>query len=93
MSQPHAALASIPNVHVRRWVEECVALCQPEKLYVCNGSKQEKDALLEEGCKTGVFVKLNQQKRPGCYFHRSNPNDVARVEHLTFICGPTEDIA
>jgi phosphoenolpyruvate carboxykinase (GTP) len=49
--------------------------------------------LLDEGCKTGVFIKLNQQKLPGCYFHRSNPNDVARVEHLTFICGPTEDIA
>ncbi len=93
MSQHQAALASIPNVHVRRWVEECVALCQPDRICVINGSKQEKQALLDEGCKTGVFVKLNQQKLPGCYYHRSNPNDVARVEHLTFICGPTDDIA
>jgi phosphoenolpyruvate carboxykinase (GTP) len=86
-------LATIPNAAVRAWVKECVELCQPEKLYICNGSKQEKDALLEDGCKNGTFVKLNQKKLPGCYFHRSNPNDVARVEHLTFICGPTDDIA
>ncbi len=87
------ALDSIPNKHVRRWVEEQVELCQPEKLVIIDGSKQEKEALLAEGCKTGVFVQLNQKKLPGCYYHRSNPNDVARVEHLTFICGPTEDIA
>jgi phosphoenolpyruvate carboxykinase (GTP) len=93
MSQHQAALASIPNAHVRRWVEECVALCQPDKLYVCDGSKQEKQTLLDEGCQAGTFIKLNQQKLPGCYYHRSNSNDVARVEHLTFICGPTEDIA
>ena len=93
MSQQHAALASIPNAHVRRWVEECIELCQPDNLYICNGSKQEKQSLLEEGCKAGIFIKLNEKKLPGCYFHRSNPNDVARVEHLTFICGPSDDIA
>ena len=92
MSQ-NQALASITNVHARRWVEECVTLCQPDNVYVCDGSKQEKQSLLEQGCKTGTFVQLNQKKLPGCYYHRSNSNDVARVEHLTFICGPTEDIA
>ena len=93
MSQHQAALASIPNDTVRRWVQQCIELCQPDKLYICNGSKQEKQAFFDEGCKTGVFTKLNEKKWPGCYYHRSNPNDVARVEHLTFICGPSDDIA
>ena len=93
MSQHQAALASIPNTNVRRWVEQCIELCQPDHLYVCNGSKTEKQTFFDEGCKAGVFLKLNEKKWPGCYYHRSNPNDVARVEHLTFICGPSQDIA
>ena len=93
MSQHQGALSSIPNAEVRRWVEKCVELCQPDKIYVCNGSKEERAGFYKEGCATGTFVELNQKKLPGCYFHRSNQNDVARVEHLTFICGPTEDIA
>ncbi len=93
MSQHQAALASIPNTNVRRWVEQCIELCQPDHLYVCNGSKTEKQTFLDEGCKAGVFLKLNEKKWPGCYYHRSNANDVARVEHLTFICGPDEDVA
>ena len=93
MSQHQAALASVPNAHVRQWIEECVAMCQPDKIYVCNGSKEEKEALFAQGVKDGVFVKLNEKKLPGCYFHRSKSNDVARVEHLTFICGATEDVA
>ena len=93
MSQHQAALASIPNAHVRKWVEECVVMCQPDKVYVCNGSKQEKEALFAQGCQDGTFVKLNEKKLPGCYYHRSNSNDVARVEHLTYICGASADIA
>ncbi len=93
MSEHQAALASIPNEHVRRWVEECIKMCQPDKVYVCDGTKEERARFFKEGCETGVFIELNQKKLPGCYYHRSNPNDVARVEHLTFICGPTEDLA
>src|SRR4051794_23724800 len=78
--------AKCPNPYVSRWVEECVALCRPERLVFCDGSKAERDRLLEQGCNEGIFVKLNQQKWPGCYYHRSNTNDVARSEHLTFIC-------
>ena len=48
---------------------------------------------MDEGVRTGVFVKLNQEKLPGCYLHRSHPNDVARVEQCTFICTRSEDMA
>src|SRR5881628_3611342 len=48
---------------------------------------------MEQGVKDGTFVKLNQDKLPGCFLHRSNPNDVARSEHLTFICTPSQDMA
>ena len=81
----------VHNAHVRRWIDECVALCQPDKVYYCNGSQAEREALYEQGVKEGVFTKLNQQKWPGCYFHRSAPNDVARTEHLTFICSERAD--
>lgn len=77
------------NKHILKFVEDYAALCKPDRIYWCNGSPEEKQALLQEAVETGVLIKLNQQKRPGCYLHRSNPNDVARVEKLTFIC--TED--
>jgi phosphoenolpyruvate carboxykinase (GTP) len=56
----------------------------------CDGSMEERQRMFKEGCKQGVFIELNQKKLPGCYFHRSNSNDVARTEHLTFICTPSE---
>ena len=93
MSQFDTVLGTIPNVHVRAWVQECIDQCQPDKVQICDGSKAEKQTLLAQGCKDGIFVQLNQTKLPGCYFHRSNQNDVARVEHLTFICGSNSDIA
>jgi phosphoenolpyruvate carboxykinase (GTP) len=83
----------IKNRHVRRWVDEMIQMCQPDKVYICNGSHLEQQALFERGEREGTFVKLNQEKLPGCYLHRSNPNDVARSEHLTFICTPGEDMA
>src|SRR4030095_2729820 len=83
----------IKNRYVRKWVDEMIALCQPDKVYICNGSHQEQDALFERGVREGTFIKLNQEKLPGCYLHRSNPNDVARSEHLTFICTPSQDTA
>lgn len=77
------------NQHVIRWVEETAKLCQPEKIYWCNGSEEEKAALTQEAVARGILIELNQKKLPGCYLHRSNPNDVARVEQCTFICTPT----
>jgi phosphoenolpyruvate carboxykinase (GTP) len=81
------------NPHVRRWVEEMAALCQPDALYWCDGSDAERKALCEQGVEDGTFIRLSQEKLPGCYLHRSNPNDVARSEHLTFICTPSPDTA
>jgi phosphoenolpyruvate carboxykinase (GTP) len=68
-------------------------LCQPSELVYCDGSAAERAQLTAQAVAQGVLIPLNQQKRPGCYLHRSNPNDVARVEHLTFICTPTKDEA
>ncbi len=82
-----------PHVHesVRRFVEQSAALCTPDKIYWCNGTLEERAALLDQGVRDGVFTKLNQQKLPNCYLHRSNPNDVARTEQCTFICTPSAD--
>jgi GTP-dependent phosphoenolpyruvate carboxykinase len=81
------------NPHVRKWIEEMIALCQPDALYWCNGSDAERKSLCEQGVNDGTFIRLNPEKLPGCYLHRSNPNDVARSEHLTFICTPSQDMA
>src|SRR6185312_15252558 len=80
----------IQNTHVAKWVDEMAALCKPDKVVVCDGSEDEKRRLTELAVSQGVLIPLNQEKRPGCYLHRSNPNDVARVEHLTFICTPNK---
>ena len=81
------------NDHVRRWVAGCVEMCRPENVHWCDGSAAERAALLDRAVREGVLIRLNQQKRPGCFLHRSNPNDVARSEQLTFICTPSEDMA
>ena len=83
----------LANGHVRRWVEDCAAMCQPDRIVCCDGSLEERKALFEQGVRDGVFVRLNQEKLPGCYLHRSNTNDVARTEQLTFICTPSQDMA
>jgi len=75
------------------WVRDCAALCQPDRVVWCDGSEGEKERLTKYAVDTGVLIPLNPQKRPGCYLHRSNPNDVARVEYLTFICTKTKDAA
>jgi phosphoenolpyruvate carboxykinase (GTP) len=81
------------NPHIRKWIDKCVELCQPDDIYWCDGSAEERRMLLERGAAEGVLIRLNQEKLPGCYLHRSNPNDVARTEQLTFICTTSEDMA
>jgi phosphoenolpyruvate carboxykinase (GTP) len=88
----HQSPNGVPE-SVLSWVKQCAELCQPERLIWCDGSAAERAALLAQGVADGIFVPLNPAKRPGCYLHRSNPNDVARTEHLTFICTPAADIA
>ena len=86
--------AGVPgNQFVRGWIANCVALCQPDRVFWCDGSAAERQMLLDQGVRDGIFIRLNPEKRPNCFLHRSNPNDVARSEQLTFICTPSEDMA
>jgi phosphoenolpyruvate carboxykinase (GTP) len=78
------------NQAVLDWVKEIAALTEPENVFWCNGSDGENAFLLKQAQEHGVVTELNQQKVPGSYLHRSNPNDVARVEQFTFICTPTK---
>ena len=89
----HLHASAHVNEHVKRWVKECVDLCTPEKVVWCDGSAAERGRLLRQGVEEGVFLELNPQRLPGCYYHRSHPTDVARSEHLTFICAPSQDTA
>ncbi len=81
------------NSHVLAWVEEQARLCQPAHIHWCDGSVAEKRAFEEEAVAKGILIRLNAEKFPGCFYHRSNPNDVARVEQSTFICTRNEDDA
>ena len=81
------------NAHLVAWVEEMAKLTKPDQIVWCDGSEDEKRRLTELAVSKGILIPLNQEKLPGCYLHRSNPNDVARVEQLTFICTRTKDEA
>jgi phosphoenolpyruvate carboxykinase (GTP) len=81
------------NKALIEWVGEMAQKCQPDHVVWCDGSEAEKQRLTDAAVAAGILIPLNQKKRPGCYLHRSNPNDVARVEHLTFICTPTKEEA
>ncbi len=90
---PATTSAPTKNPHLLAWVEEMARLCKPDRVYWCDGSPQEQKRLTEEAVAQKVLIPLDQKKWPGCYYHHSNPNDVARVEHLTFICTPTKEEA
>ena len=76
-----------------QWVADMGQLTEAAQIVWCDGSEQEKRALTREAIATQVLIPLNPAKRPGCYLHRSNPSDVARSEHLTFVCTPAQDDA
>jgi phosphoenolpyruvate carboxykinase (GTP) len=71
---------------LERWVNEVAARTRPAKIHWCDGSEAEYQQLVKEMLADGTLIELNQETHPGCYLHRSNPSDVARVEHLTFVC-------
>ncbi len=81
------------NKFVLNWLEEMKALCQPDNLVWIDGSEEQLEALRAESVATGEMIMLNQEKLPGCYYHRTAVNDVARVEDRTFICTPTKEEA
>ena len=78
------------NKTVLAWVDDAVALCKPDKVLWIDGGEAQADAIRQEALGTGELIALNQDKLPGCVLHRSDPNDVARVEDRTFICSRRE---
>ena len=78
------------NKSVLSWIEDKVALVKPDKIVWIDGSQEQIEALRAEACSTGEMIKLNQEKLPDCYLHRTAVNDVARVEGRTFICTKTK---
>jgi phosphoenolpyruvate carboxykinase (GTP) len=87
--------AAIPttNKHLIRWVEKMAELCEPARIVWLDGSDAEDARLKQELVKAGTFIKLDEKLWPGCYYARSSPNDVARVEDRTFICSLSKDNA
>jgi len=81
------------NHALAEWVTEVAGLTRPEKIHWCDGSQQEYESLISLMLSTGDMVELNQASHPGCYLHRSDPGDVARVEHLTFVCTSEQETA
>ncbi len=81
------------NESLSAWVSEVAQLTQPERVVWCDGSEDEYRSLVREMLADGTLIELNQEKFPDCFLHRSNPTDVARTEHLTFICCQREEDA
>ncbi len=78
---------------LKDWVETVVAHTRPDDVYWCNGSDAEYDRLVGQMLDDGTLTELNQDSYPKCYLHLSDPSDVARVEHLTFVCTTQRDDA
>lgn len=78
---------------VKQWVEEMAVLCKPDSICWLDGSQEEKERLEAEATSTGEMMYLNQEKWPGCLYHRTAENDVARVEDRTYICTSTKEEA
>jgi phosphoenolpyruvate carboxykinase (GTP) len=86
------------NKKLIAWVNKMARMCQPDEIVWIDGSSEEKKKLEEEALAQGELIRLNQDKLPGCFLHRTSIDDVARTEHLTFICtkrkhdaGPTNN--
>ncbi len=72
------------------WVAEVSKLTQPDQIHWCTGTREEYDTFVSEMLLSGDLLELNQENYPNCYLHRSDPKDVARVEHLTYVCSKSE---
>jgi phosphoenolpyruvate carboxykinase (GTP) len=87
------AMTPTRNKKLLAWIDEIAAKCRPDRVYWCDGSKEEFNRLCAEMVRKGTFTKLNEAKRPNSYLCRSDPADVARVEDRTFICSAKQEDA
>ena len=78
------------NESLQQWVDEVAAMTQPDSIHWCTGSEAEYQGLIDDMLDSGDLIKLDDSYE-NCYLHRSDPTDVARVEHLTFICTPEQE--
>ena len=81
------------NENLKNWIEEMKELTRPDQAVLIDGSEEQLEALRRTAVESGEIIRLNQEKMPGCYLHRTAVNDVARVEHRTFICSRREEDA
>src|SRR5437870_5274789 len=81
------------NKHLIRWVEKMAALTTPASIHWVDGTQKEYDAICEMMVEAGTLTRLNPNLWPGCYYARSDANDVARVEDRTFICSLSKELA
>lgn len=93
MSKSPLGSCKTTNKKLIAWVEEQVKLCAPDHVFWCDGSDEEHQMLCDLMVKTGMLIKLDPRRRPGCFLARSHPSDVARVEDRTFICSRTKEEA
>jgi phosphoenolpyruvate carboxykinase (GTP) len=93
MPTRNAALPLSQNKHLLRWVEKMSALCMPSGVHWVDGSQEEYDGLCQQMVAGGTFIPLNGEAWPGCFYARSDPDDVARVEDRTFICSLSKEAA
>jgi GTP-dependent phosphoenolpyruvate carboxykinase len=79
------------NKHLLKWIQKMVTLTQPVAIHWVDGSEEENTALCQQMVEGGTSIKLNEELWPGCYYSKSDPGDVARVEDRTFICSLSKD--
>ena len=91
-------MVKVNHEKLKAWVDETAALCQPDQVVWVDGSEEERIRLEKRGIARGQLIPLDEKRFPGCYYSRSSSNDVARTEHLTYICtrnkedaGPTNN--
>jgi phosphoenolpyruvate carboxykinase (GTP) len=86
-------LEDIKHEGLRSWIWQMAALCEPKQIVIVDGSAEQENDLRMQALRSGELIQLNQEKFPNCYYHRSAPGDVARTEHLTYICTEDKDQA
>lgn len=81
------------NKYLNDWIADIAARAKPDKIVWIDGSEEQINELRELAVSTGSLIRLNEEKLPNCFLHRTDPNDVARVENRTFICCKNEEDA